>query len=142
MNKLYHDSIDPKRQAGLSDGERRRDEAFLTLIARREIYILRGRRALLEALLAGNGIATIDDVRARVELPPDIDPVLFGAVPGYLARAGIIAAEGFARVTRREAHARPVQRWRLVDRQAAVAWLATNTESTRTPGLFTSGEGK
>ena len=143
MSKFYQNGSPNNRQAGLSEGVRRRDEAFLTLAARREIYILCGRRALLLALLAGDGIATIDDVRERVELPADIDPVCFGAVPGHLARAGIIAAEGFAKVTRREAHARPVQRWRLVDREAAAAWLATHPDPTLAPGnLFTSGEGK
>jgi hypothetical protein len=145
MPQSYHNSFPQGRQAGLAEGQRRRDDAFLTLAARREVYILCGRRALLKAMLAGDSIATIDDVRECVELPAEIDPVCFGAVPGHLARAGIIAADGFAKVTRQEAHARPVQRWKLVDRDAAVAWLDAHPEPApmTVPGdLFTmSGEG-
>jgi hypothetical protein len=140
MTEFYHTLTRQQRKAGLAKGQRRRDEAFLNLAARRDVYILRGRRALLEAMLAGDGFATIDDVRERVDLPAEIDPVCFGAVPGHLARAGIIAADGFTKVTRREAHARPVQRWKLVDRAAAVAWLAAHPEPAPVAvpgGLFT-----
>ena len=73
------------------EGELLKREALTLLEARREVYVLRGRRALLGALLC-SGTATADDVRDAVELPPGINPKLFGSVPGSLAKAGIIRA--------------------------------------------------
>jgi len=107
---------------GLAEGDRRKFDALATLAERREIYVLRGRRALLHALL-GLGNATADDVRAMVELPGDVDPKCLGAVPGALARKGIIRAVGYRRSARPEGHARPVTVWRLADRAAAERWL-------------------
>ena len=105
-----------------AEAERRKVDAHALLAARRDVLIRRGRRALLTAL-CGRGVATADDVRAAVSLPPGVNPVCLGTVPGPLAAAGIIEADGFAKSTRPESHARPVQRWRLVDRAAALAWL-------------------
>ena len=68
------------------EGERRKLSAHAVLAARRECYILRGRRALLTALL-DRGEAIADDVRFAVVLPDGIDPVCFGVVPGQLTRA-------------------------------------------------------
>lgn len=109
------------------EGERRKLSAHSLLAARREQYILQGRRALLLTLLR-QGTATADDVRAAVELPDEINPVCMGVVPGTLAVAGIIAADGFVKSTRAESHARPNRVWRLVDRAAAVAWLHMHPE--------------
>lgn len=103
-------------------GENLKTRALTTLEARRRVYVNRGRRALLGMLLR-HGHATADDVRNAVDLPPDVDPVCFGAVPGALARAGIIERAGFKSSVRADAHARPVSVWRLVDRDAALAWL-------------------
>lgn len=100
-------------------------QAFLE--ARRELIILRGRRALLTVLLR-TGRATADDVRDTVELPEGIDPVCLGAVPGALARTGIIERIGFGPSSRADAHARPVSVWRLADRDAALAWLAVHPD--------------
>jgi hypothetical protein len=115
--------IDPN--ATRAEGERRKDAALVLLESRRECYIRQGRRALLVKLLR-DGVATADDVRAAVELPPGLDPKAFGAVPKMLASAGIIRADGFVRTARAEGHARPVTRWRLVDARAAEAWLKTH----------------
>jgi hypothetical protein len=112
---------------GRTDGERRRDAALDLLAARRDVYLLRGRRALLAVLLI-HGSATVDAVRAAVELPAGIGPKLFGAVPKALVAAGIIAADGFDRTTRRTAHARPVTVWRLLDRSKAESWLSTHPD--------------
>ncbi|MDX1965099.1 MAG: hypothetical protein SFX18_18285 [Pirellulales bacterium] len=109
-------------------GERRRDAAHRLLEARRSVYILRGRRALLTALLAGAETVTADDVRAAVELPHGIDPRCLGAVPTPLADAGIIRADGYATSRRAEAHARPMRLWRLVDADAARRWLAAHPD--------------
>ena len=113
---------------GLADGLARRDVAHRLLAARRDVFVRRGRRALLRAMLAGNGVATADDVRAAVPLPPGVNPKLFGPVPTELVAAGVIAADGYAKSNRPEAHARPVQVWRLVDRAAAERWLRENPD--------------
>lgn len=105
------------------DGAGRRDHVLDVLAELRDVLVLRGRRALLSALLA-HGTATADDVRAAVDLPDGIDPVCLGAVPLPLARAGIIERAGYVPTGRPTAHARPVAVWRLVDRAGAIAWLA------------------
>ncbi len=109
------------------DGEQRKADAMALLAKRREIYVNRGRRALLRALLH-SGTATADDVRAVVKLPPGTGPKLFGSVPGALVRAGIIRADGFGKTSRPEGHARPVTVWKLVDRAGALRWLAEHPD--------------
>lgn len=109
------------------DGAARRDDALAMLAELRELHVLRGRRALLAALLT-HGTATADDVRAAVDLPARIDPVCLGAVPLPLVRAGIVARDGYRPTCRPTAHARPVAVWRLVDRAGAVRWLAEHPD--------------
>lgn len=105
-----------------TEGKRLRDAA-LTLLAERRAAIVRdAQRALLTKLL-DDADATIDDVRAVVMLPPEINPKVFGAVATPLADAGIIRAAGYRRTARPSAHARPITVWTLIDRAAAVAWL-------------------
>lgn len=110
-----------------AEGERRKADALALLAARRETTIRRAQRALLRALLE-SGTATADDVRAAVALLPGIGPKVFGAVPGALARAGIIRRVGYAETCRPAAHARPVSVWTLADRDAAVRWLADHPD--------------
>ncbi len=110
------------------EGERLKLGAFAILSARRESLIRRARRALLASLLQGGDTVTIDEVRAVVPVPDGINPKAFGPVPFELAAAGIIVADGFVQSARPEAHARPVKRWRLVDRAAAANWLAIHPE--------------
>lgn len=111
----------------LAEAKRRKAEAFSLLAARRELLILRARRALVAVLLE-NDTATIDDVRDRVPLPDGVNPKAFGPVPSELAIAGIIVGDGYAKSIRPESHARPVQVWRLVDRGAALTWLTTHPD--------------
>lgn len=110
------------KSPGLIEGECRKERKLSVLAARRELYVTRGRRALLSKLLE-TGIGTMDDVRDAVPLPDGLDPKLFGAVPSGLAFAGIIVADGFRKTSRPKAHARPVTVWRLVDRAKAAQWL-------------------
>jgi hypothetical protein len=107
---------------GLSTGEGRKRLALEFLESLRPVLLRRGRRALLTCLLS-NGAATIDDVRHAVPLPVEVSPKLFGAVPGPLAKGGIIKGDGLVRSCRPEAHARPVTFWRLADRAEARRWL-------------------
>jgi hypothetical protein len=109
-------------------GERLKADALALLEARREVYIRRGRRALLASMLAGDGTATADDVRAAVELPADMDPRCLGTVPGRLAYDRIIRPDGRLKTTRAAAHARWLERWALADRAAALRWLADHPE--------------
>lgn len=123
-----------------AEGERRKLAAHALLTARRELYILRGRRALLAALLE-NGEATADDVRRRVEIPADVNPVCLGSVPGLLALAGIIRRVGFATTARPLAHARPVSAWALRDADAARAWLEAHPDRADPCGPVAAGPG-
>ena len=123
--------IQPKTK-DLQEGERRRDAAHSTLEGRRRAFVRRGQRALLKALL-DKETATADDVRAAVELPTRIDPKCLGAVPGTLARAGIIIRDGYVPTSRADAHARPVSVWRLRDRAAAELWLVDHPEIPEPP---------
>lgn len=125
---IAHAHLDADR----AEGEWRKADRLDLLEARRQIYIHRGRRALLLRLLEC-GTATADDVRAAVELPPGINAKLFGAVPTPLAKAGLICSAGFARTSRATAHARPVTEWALVDRDAATRWLTTHADIPDNP---------
>lgn len=109
-------------RCGMAEGERSKLDALALLEARREVYVRRGRRALLTAALR-SGTATADDVRDAVELPPDLDPRCLGPVPGRLAYDGVICAAGFTRSARPERHAGWSQVWELADRAAAERWL-------------------
>jgi hypothetical protein len=91
------------------------------------LLVRRGRRALLLRLLAA-GVATADDVRAAVELPPGVNPKLFGAVPRPLAEAGIIRPAGYTTTDRPPGHGHTIRRWALADRVAALAWLAAHPD--------------
>ena len=110
-----------------AEGERRKLSAMAMLEARREVYILRGRRALLAKVL-DTDTATADDVRAAVELPDGLNPNCFGAVPGLLARAGIIGLETLRLSARPARHAGINRVWILRDRVAAMAWLADHPD--------------
>ena len=146
-----------------SEGERLKADALTLLEAHREVYVRRGRRAMLEALLH-NGTATADDVRSAIDLPPGMDPRCLGSVPGVLAYAKIIRAAGFVRSARPERHASWLQVWELADRATAERWLRdhpdmpdpdegegaavsqrvlfpTNTTNEPTPMVATAGAG-
>lgn len=125
--------------------KRRKAVAHALSEARREPYIIPAKRALLLAMLE-RGTATIDTARSAVELPADIDPKAFGAVPGHPTRTGIIRADRFTKSTHAESHAQPVQVWRLVNPSAALAWLAAHpdpmeAEKTETTGSAETAEG-
>lgn len=109
------------------ESERLKLRAFSLLAAHRQALIRRARRALLLILLDRER-ATIDEVRGAVPTPAKVDPTAFGPVPSELATLGIIAADGYQKSARPEAHARPVQIWKLVNRAAALHWLATHPE--------------
>lgn len=112
---------------GAAEGEKRKADTLALLAANRESLVRRAQRALVTTVLK-RGAATADDVRDIVDLPSGVDPKCFGAVPGPLARAGIIRRDGFISTCRPLAHARPVSVWKLVDREAALQWLDAHPE--------------
>lgn len=136
MQKLLDfEARDNARRAGRADGRRRRDSAHLVLMLRRERYVRSEQRVLLLCLL-DHEIATVDDVRAAVVLPDDLDPTLTGAAMRALAVGGLIRGDGYVQTARPVAHARPVTIWRLVDAAAARQWLADHPEMP-TPSVAT-----
>lgn len=112
-----------------TSGEALKQEELALLETQRQTLVLRGRRALLKALLLSKQPATADAVYAAVIMPADVDARCLGAVPGPLAKAGIIRSMGYVKSTRPERHASPVQLWELVDRPAAFTWLAEHPEN-------------
>jgi len=123
-------SATPNHEAGRVEGESRKAAALAYLAQKRAVYIRQAQRALLLALLE-RGNATADDIRAKVKLPAGLNPKLFGAAPGPLARKGIIEPAGFRNTHRPEAHARTLRVWRLADRAKAEEWLANHPEPPR-----------
>ncbi len=113
-------------------GNSLRDAAHRLSEHHRAWTVLRGRRALLRRLLI-HGVATIDDVRGVIAVPPGVDPTCLGAVPRGLR--DIIAADGYVVTGRAVAHARPVTRWRLVDADAAVEWLRAHPDPEQPPAV-------
>lgn len=102
-----------------------RDEQLTILERNRARTILKARRAFLTQLLqSADGTATVESVRSLVDLPATVKPQLLGAVPlGLKGPAGIIEFARYELAERPEAHARPLVRWRLVNRSKALAWL-------------------
>jgi len=115
------------KQNGRPDGEQRKADARRLLAERRRLYLLRARRALVERAVAVD-TATADDVREAVELPPNINPSLFGAVPGPLVRAGIIRPGPRVASERTPRRTGANRLWILKDLGAALRWLADNPD--------------
>ncbi|MCB9852654.1 MAG: hypothetical protein H6819_06135 [Phycisphaerales bacterium] len=116
-------SIPPSN--GREAGERRKRDALELHEVNRDDVLSRGRRALLEILLRSD-VATADDVRDAITLPPGIDARCLGSIPGPLAKAGIIECSGYVKSSRPARHASILTVWRLVDGSAARRWLAMN----------------
>lgn len=114
----------------LTEGERRKAEAFDHFESHRSQLLLLGRRAMLVYALQ-HGKVTADEVRALVPLPAGIDPKAFGAVPGVLSKLGLIEPFGFQHTTRAAGHARPVRVWRIRDAEAARRWLNDHPDPMR-----------
>jgi len=110
---------------GTVEGERRRDAALDLLRERRAAIVRRGCRLLAGRLLEF-GKATMDDIAAELETPPDIDRRVVGAIPSTLVRAGVAVLTGYVRSTRPERHASVLAVWGLADRETARCWLADN----------------
>ena len=114
-------------QANGGNGYDRKRRSLDLLKETRAAIIRRGQRFLVQRILA-NDVASIDDVRAVIDIPSGVNFKCLGAVPGTLARAGIIERVGYRTTDRPEAHARPISVWRLLDREAAERWLRDHPE--------------
>ena len=120
MMKCNHD-CHPCR-CGEGEGERYKADALALLADRREAVVRRARRALLTALLE-DGTATVDAVRAVVELPSGINPKVFGSAPGELARHRHHRRRRLREDVPNRGPCRPITVWALADRAAAERWL-------------------
>ena len=121
----------------ITEGERLKQEALANLTARRAATVRQGQRGMLFKLLA-DGECTADDVRDSIDIPQGLNPTCLGAVPGPLARAGIIESMGYEKSCRPEAHARIISRWGLRDSAKARLWLAENPPM-KNPALDDTG---
>jgi hypothetical protein len=113
--------------AGLTGGERRRDEALVLLRDRRAALARRLQRALLGLLLTA-GPSTSGPLRAVLPLPSGTDPRVVGAAVRGLATARLIGRAGLACFTRPEAHGRDLPLWAIADCAAVLTWLADHPE--------------
>jgi hypothetical protein len=118
-------NMHPLFAAASGDGESRKRKAMDNHEAHRAEIILQARRRFVSHALS-HGTVTTDDARDGLSIPEGVDPVCLGAVPGGLARKGIIRRTGYIRSKRPEAHARPLSVWQLQDAGKARAWLDAN----------------
>lgn len=131
----------PGRDAGRREGERRRDCVLAVIGNQRAIFVRRARRAFVARLLAA-GKATADDVREVVELPPGVNPNLFGAVPSLFRKLGIARLVGFVTSTRPARHAGVNRLWELTGAGAATDWLAKNPDLPDPPADLWDADGQ
>jgi len=116
------------RRCDPANAKRQRQESVKVLADLRAVFILRARRMLLLDLLA-NGTATADDVWAvMTPFPAGIAPRCLIAVPGALARQGIIRSVDRVQSVRPERRGARVALWVLVDREKALRWLRDNRD--------------
>lgn len=104
------------------EGERLRDEALARLSANRRLLILEAKRVALKLALERHRIS-VDDVRPLITIPPGITGKYLGAVFRDLKDAGFLRSLGYQASCRKEAHARPIVCWELVNPDDARAWL-------------------
>ena len=112
----------PRKENPKREGERRKGEAFANLEAHLEWILLKARR-VFAAVLLEKGRCTIDDVRAVVVLPAEMNPTCFGPVATPFARQRFIERAGFTETTRSAGHARPISIWELKSPNGLVQWL-------------------
>jgi len=113
---------------GRTLGEAKRDAAHAKLEAKRDLIILRARRAMIETALQ-DGEATADCVHHVLgELPAGIDKRCLGPVGRGLALAGIFCEAGMEKSRRAERNASRLIRWKVCDREKAVKWLRDHPE--------------
>lgn len=96
-------------------------------IARNNAEILHQARLEFVRVLLARGEASVDDARLKIQVPAGVDPRFFGGVPAVFVRRKIISGGVYVRGSRSVSHARAVQLWRLIDRQAACDWLDKNS---------------
>lgn len=85
-----------------------KEEALDVLEQARSEYLIEA-RSVAHKLAKERVIITIDDVRSACPPPADINPKVMGAV--FNTRDWQTA--GFCATARKEAHGRPIRKWRL-----------------------------
>ena len=100
-------------QLNSSDGGAGKQLALDLLRSHRAVLIAEASRIMVE-IARTEGKATTDDVRARMDIPAEVDPRWIGAVPNLLGRKGILRQVGYVKSRRPKAHARPIGVWAWV----------------------------
>jgi hypothetical protein len=111
----------------MNEGRERKRKALDRHEEYRAALLLKARREFIRRGLSGKRMTT-DDIRYHINIPDGVDPSFLGAVPKVFANAGIINRIGYEPSGRAEAHTRPISVWKVVQRGAALAWLACNPE--------------
>ncbi len=102
-----------------------KEEALANHEARRGDLLLQVRHIFIRHLLE-HGQVTADDIRSKFEIPKGVNANFLGSVPTPFTRGLIIKRNGYVESVRREAHARVVSLWRLINREKAEQWLLNN----------------
>lgn len=111
-------------------GERCRDAGMGLAAGARPDRVTTGKAAFVRALLsAPDGTATIDDATADLSVEFDDGGKWRGTVTRSLAVLGFIEPVGVVRSDRPSRHRGYVTRWRLRDRQKAIAYLSSLVRS-------------
>jgi len=102
--------------------------AVLIALEANRLGVIHEVRRRFVALLLQFGFATVEAARNGFTIPDGVNPSCLGAVPGALARAGIIERARYVNATRRAAHHRTLTEWQLADPSKARAWLQSQPE--------------
>lgn len=134
--------IDPVLPAVSTPGAeaiRRREAAIERHQRRRPWRILAAQAALLRLLL-DRDTASVEDLRDVCAVTNGHDARWLGAVPRELRVRGIISHAGYHAGRRPESHGRPLSSWRIIDRPAALEWLAAHAPVSPPP-TFEAADG-
>lgn len=107
---------EPKRRVPArhsSDGEAIK-QYQLWLFEQNRAKCLRKARAIALRLFRQKGVLTIEDVRAEMDIPGELDPRWLGAVLPIFGRKGIARIRDYVKAQPPQAHARMIGRWELV----------------------------
>lgn len=111
-------------QIAIELGEARKRTGMTNAASSKRVPILRGRIALIEAMLStSDRIATTDDACDDLLAEYPDSGKWRGSIPKSLVTAGIIEKHGFTCSKRVSRHRSAIFQWRLIDEEAAVAEL-------------------
>ena len=126
---------------GRERGQKRAERGIKRAASNHNLDIARDTIRYLNVLLASStGCATLDDSTLDLQSKHSDGGKWRGSIPKRLRASGIIVSEGAVKSTRPARHAGYVTLWRLVDRDAALAYraaLVTELDGKRRAGQMT-----